>query len=84
MFDITRAHQLKMNPTKLFLGVSSSKFLEFIIISKGIHLDLDKVKAIQSMQPLKTLKELRVYKADLPTSEDLLQTYWVALNHSHG
>jgi len=39
VFDIMRAHQLKMNPTKSFLGVSSGKFLEFIITSKGIHLD---------------------------------------------
>jgi len=34
MFDIMRAHQLKMNPTKSFLGVSSGKFLGFIITSK--------------------------------------------------
>ena len=54
-----RAHQLKMNPTKSFLGVSSGKFLGFIITSKGIHLDPDKVKAIQSTQPPKNLKELR-------------------------
>ena len=48
-----------MNPTKSFFGVSSGKILGFIITSKGIHLDPDKVKAIQSMQPLKNLKELR-------------------------
>ena len=59
MFDIMRAHQLKMIPTKFFLGVSSGKFLGFIVISKGIHLDPDKVKAIQSMHPPKNLKELR-------------------------
>ena len=51
IFDIMRAHQLKMNPIKSFLGVSSGKFLGFIVTSKGIHLDPDKVKAIQSMQP---------------------------------
>jgi len=45
MFDIMRAYQLKMNTTKSFLGVSSSKFLGFIVTSKGIHLDPDKVKA---------------------------------------
>ena len=45
MFDIMLAHQLKMNPTKSFLGVSSGKFLGFIVTSKGIHLDPDKVKA---------------------------------------
>ena len=59
VFDIMRAHQLKMNPTKSLLGMSSGKFLGFIVTSKGIHLDPDKVKAIQGMQPPKTLKELR-------------------------
>jgi len=59
MFDLMRAYQLKMNTTKSFLGVSSGMFLGFIITSKGIHLDPDKIKAIQSMQPPKDLKELR-------------------------
>ena len=58
-FDIMRAHQLKMNPTKSFLGVSSGKFLGFIVTSKGIHIDPDKIKAIQSMQPPRNLKEFR-------------------------
>jgi len=53
-----RAHQLKMNPAKSFLGVLSGKFLGFIVISKRIHLDLDKIKAIQDMHPPKNLKEL--------------------------
>ena len=34
MFDLMRAHQLKMNPTKSFLRVSSGKFLRFIVTSK--------------------------------------------------
>jgi len=46
VFDIMRAHQLKINPTKSFLGVASSKFLGFIVKSKGIHLDPEKVRAI--------------------------------------
>jgi len=59
VFNIIQAHQLKMNPTKSLLGVSSGKFLGFIVTSKGIHLDPDKVEAIQSMQFPKTVKELR-------------------------
>ena len=39
VFEIMRA-QLKMNPTKSFLGVASGKFLGFVVTSKGIHLDL--------------------------------------------
>ena len=48
-----------MNPTKSFLGVSSGKFLGFIVTSKGISLDPEKVRAIQDMPPPKNLKELR-------------------------
>ena len=39
VFDIMRGHQLKMNPTKSFLGVASGKFLGFVVTSTGIHLD---------------------------------------------
>ena len=47
VFDVMRAHQLKMNPTKSFLGVASGKFLGFVVTSTGIHLDPEKVSAIQ-------------------------------------
>ena len=59
VFDIMRAHQLKMNPTKSFLGVASGKFLGFVVTSTRIHLDPEKVRAIQEMQPSRNLKELR-------------------------
>ena len=45
IFDIMRAHQLKMNPTKSFLGVASGKFLGFVVTSTGIHLDPEKIRA---------------------------------------
>jgi len=48
-----------MNPTKSFLGVASGKFLGFVVTSKGIHLDPEKVRAIQEMQPPRNLKELK-------------------------
>jgi len=59
VFDIMRTHQLKMNPTKSFLGVTSGKFLGFVVTSKGIHLDPEKIRAIQEMRPPRSLKELR-------------------------
>ena len=42
MFNIMQDHLLKMNMTKSFSG----KCLLFIVTFKGIHLDLDKIKAI--------------------------------------
>ena len=60
-----RAHQLKMNPTKSFLGVASGKFLGFIVTSKGIHLYPEKVRAVQEMQPPRNLRELRGLQGEL-------------------
>jgi len=48
VFDIMRSHQLKMNPTKFFLGVAG-KFLGFVVTFKGIHLDPEKVRVVQEM-----------------------------------
>jgi len=47
------------DPTKSFLGVASGKLLGFVVTSKGIHLDLEKICVIQEMQPTRNLKELR-------------------------
>ena len=39
-----RKHKLRMNPLKCFFGVSSGKFLGFIVRKAGIELDPIKVK----------------------------------------
>ena len=59
VFDIIRMHQLKMNLTKSFLGVASSKFFGFVVTIKRIQLDSEKIHAIQEMQPPRNLKKLR-------------------------
>jgi len=59
VFNIMRAHKLKMNPTKFFLEVASGKFLGFVVTSKGIHLDSKKVRVVQEMQPPRNFRELR-------------------------
>jgi len=79
----SQVHQLKMNPTKSFLGVSSGKFLGFIVTSKGIHLDLDKIKAIQDMQPPKNLKELRGLHGRLTYIWRFIVNLSGRVNHSH-
>jgi len=70
-----------MNPTKSFLGVSSGKFLGFIVTSKRIHLDPDKVKAIQSIH-LRISKNLRACKVDWLILEDSSQTSQAIVNRS--
>ena len=73
IFDIMRTHQLKMNPTKSFLGVASGKFLGFVVTSTGIHLDPEKVRAIQGCNLREISRNSGDCKDDWRTSEGLSQ-----------
>jgi hypothetical protein len=46
------------NPTRCSFGVKSGKLLEFVVSDKGIKVDPNKVKVIQSMSPPKTEKDV--------------------------
>ena len=50
-----------MNPLKCAFGVSSRKFLGFLVHSRGIDMDLAKVTAIATMKPPTTVKELKSF-----------------------
>ena len=61
VFERCRTLKLRMNPLKCAIGVSSGKFLGFLVHSKGIDVDLAKATAIASMKPLATIKELNSF-----------------------
>ena len=48
-----------MNPRKCAFGVTSGKFLRFIVRQRGIEIDQSKIEAIQKMPEPKNLRELR-------------------------
>lgn len=59
VFNRLRQHNLKMNPLKCAFGVTSGKFLWFIVRHRGIEIDLEKIKAIFKMPPPRNLRQLR-------------------------
>ncbi|KAA0054151.1 uncharacterized protein E6C27_scaffold131G00750 [Cucumis melo var. makuwa] len=59
MFDRLRKYQLRMNPLKCAFGVTSGKFLGFIVRHRGIEIDQSKIDAIQKMPRPKSLHDLR-------------------------
>ncbi|XP_038996103.1 uncharacterized protein LOC120120555 [Hibiscus syriacus] len=59
LFQRLRKFRLRLNPNKCTFGVTSGKLLGFIVSRKGIEVDPDKVKAIQSLPPPRTQKEVR-------------------------
>ena len=49
---------MKLNPAKCVFGVSSGKFLGFMVSQRGIEANPDKIKAILDMSPPKIVKEV--------------------------
>ena len=58
-FGTLRQHQMKLNPRKCAFGVSSGKFLGFMVSQKGIEVNPDKIQAILDMEPPKNIKEVQ-------------------------
>ncbi|CAL8085979.1 unnamed protein product [Prunus armeniaca] len=50
---------MRLNPTKCAFGVSSGKFLGFMISQRGIEANPKKIKAIIDMETLKTQKDIQ-------------------------
>ena len=59
VFERLHMHQLKINPLKCAFGVTSGKFLGFVVCKDSIEIDPDKVKTIIQMPPPRNLRELR-------------------------
>ena len=50
---------MKLNPKKCAFGVSSGKFLGFMVSQRGIEANPDKIQAILDMEPPKNIKEVQ-------------------------
>ena len=50
---------MKLNPAKCAFGVSAGKFLGFIINSRGIEANPDKIKVVLDMLPPSKLKDIQ-------------------------
>jgi hypothetical protein len=58
-FQTLRRYVMKLNSAKCAFGVSSGKFLGFMVSQRGIEANPEKVSAILEMQPSKDLKQLQ-------------------------
>ena len=58
-FNTLKRYQVKLNPAKCVLGVSSRKFLDFMVSQRGIEANPEKVKVILDMASPRTVKEVQ-------------------------
>ena len=61
VFERCKAFKLRMNPLKCAFGVSSEKFLNFLVHSRGIDVDPAKATTITTIRPPVTVKELKSF-----------------------
>ena len=49
IFEILRRHKLCLNASKCSFGVGSGKFLGYMVTHRGIEVNLDQIRAINSL-----------------------------------
>ena len=59
IFKILREHKLLLNASKCSFGVGLGKFLGYMVTHRGIEVNPDQVKAINSLQPPWNPKEVQ-------------------------
>ena len=59
IFEILRKYKLHLNASKCSFGVSSSKFLGYMVTHRGIETSPDQIKAINNLQPPRNPKEVQ-------------------------
>ena len=58
-FQVLRDYKMKLNPTKCAFGVSTGKFLGFIVNNCEIEANPDKIRDVLDMQPPLNTKEVQ-------------------------
>ena len=58
-FDTLCYHNMKHNPGKCAFRVTAGKFLRFMVFQRAIEANLDKIRAIMEMTPLRNVKEVQ-------------------------
>ena len=58
IFEILGEHKLRLNASKCSFGVSSWKFLGYMMSYRGIEVNSDQIKAINNLQPPRNPNEV--------------------------
>ncbi|PKU73078.1 putative mitochondrial protein [Dendrobium catenatum] len=58
-FCLLRSYNMRLNPSKCAFGVTSGKFLSFMVTHRGIEANPEKIKALRDMVPPENIKEVQ-------------------------
>ena len=60
-------YNTKLNPSKCAFRVTAGKFLGFMVSQRGITVNLEKVRVIMELAPLKTVKDVQSLNGKIAT-----------------
>ena len=60
MFEVLQKHRLRLNAKKCAFGVEASKFLGYLITSRGIEVNPDQIEAVKRLRSPSNPKEVQV------------------------
>ena len=87
IFEILRKHKLRLNASKCSFGVGSGKFLGYMVTHREIEVNLDQIKAINSLQPPRNPKEVQkltgmtaALNQFISRSTDRCRTFFLLMN----
>ena len=58
-FQVLKSYNMKLNPAKCAFGVSTGKFLSFIVNNRGIEVNPEKIKAVLDMLPSSNITDVQ-------------------------
>ena len=59
IFEILRKYKLRLNASRCSFGVGSGKFLDYMVIHKGIEVNPDQIKVINNLRSPRNPKEVQ-------------------------
>ena len=59
IFEILRKQKLRLNASKCSFGIGLGKFLGYMVTHRGIEINPDQIKAINSLNPPRNPKEVQ-------------------------
>ncbi|KAL0421227.1 UNVERIFIED_CONTAM: hypothetical protein Slati_3145600 [Sesamum latifolium] len=75
IFERLRRYQLKINPLKCAFGVTSGKFLEYVVRHRGIQIEQAKIDAILKMPEPQNIHELKSLQEKLAYLRRSIKSY---------
>jgi len=91
IFEILRKHKLYLNTSKCSFGVGLGKFLGYMVTHRGIEVNPDQIKVINSLQPLPNPKEVQKLTGITTTlnrfisrSADMCRPFFLLMNKWKG